>query len=45
MKRIRRIFVKIFEPWIADFVILGIIPQMIGRYRVVDILLTWAEEE
>jgi hypothetical protein len=45
MKRIRGALAKMFGPWIADFVIMGLIPQIIGRYRVVDILLAWAEDE
>jgi len=33
------------RPWIAELVIRGIIPDRIGRYRILDILLVLAEQE
>lgn len=44
MKKIKRALAKLFMPWIVEFVILELIPQTIGRYRVVDILLVWTED-
>jgi hypothetical protein len=34
----------LIRPWIAEFVIRGFIPQRVGRYRTLDMLLIWAED-
>jgi len=34
----------LIRPWIAEFVIRGLIPQNVGRYRILDMLLIWAEK-
>jgi len=33
------------RPWISEFVIRGIIPDRIGRYRILDMLLILEEED
>ena len=43
MYRARKIIAGLIRPWIAEFVIWGILPERIGKYRVLDILL-WLEE-
>jgi hypothetical protein len=35
--------VQLIRPWVAELVIRGLIPERIGRYRVLDMLLIWAE--
>jgi hypothetical protein len=44
MKPFRRL-AKILRPWIATAVIKGFLPETIGRYRTLDILLVWMEED
>jgi hypothetical protein len=36
---------KLILPWVAELVILGIVPDRIGRYRILDMLLIIGEKE
>ena len=36
---------KLLRPWISEFVIRGIIPERIGRYRILDMLLILEEKK
>ncbi len=36
---------KLILPWVAEFVIRGIVPDRIGRYRILDMLLIIGEKE
>jgi hypothetical protein len=45
MKKLKSVFAKILRPWIATSVVMGFIPAKIGRYRVLDVLVVWAEDK
>lgn len=36
---------RCLRPWVAEFVICGIIPDRIGKYRILDSLLILEEED
>ena len=45
MKRIRTELAKMFGPWLATAMVYGLFPERIGRYRILDVLVAWADEE
>lgn len=45
MKKFKSVIAKILTPWIATSMIMGFFPAKIGRYRVLDVLVVWAEDE
>jgi hypothetical protein len=45
MKKLKKVFAKTLRPHVATLVIGGLFPAKIGRYRVLDVLVVWADEE
>ena len=43
LRRAKILLVKILRPYIIELFILGIIPERVVRYRIVDLLLEWEE--
>jgi len=38
--KILRLLCGKLRPWISEFIIRGIIPERIGKYRILDMMLT-----
>jgi hypothetical protein len=45
MNRLIKQLLRLIRPWVAAAVIKGFFPEKIGRYRVLDILVFWGEQD
>jgi len=43
-KQVRCIFSLWVHPWVAEAMIRGLLPERIGRYRLLDVLLDWTDD-